>query len=106
MQLKNSDVTDVMRMARKYFVDLPAAAQLSGMSRPLDEGERRTLAFIHGAMNLLNRRGLLRGDLKLEDLSLEYELADSQVDSAEYETEAGAEKPKTFAKNFTGSGNP
>jgi hypothetical protein len=88
VQLKASDVLDVISIARKFFIELPAAAQLPQMTRRLDEAERRALAFFQGSLNLMNRRGLLRSDLKPGDLDLEYEIADSQVVSAEYETEA------------------
>lgn len=90
MRLNLADILDVMSMARVYFNELPAEARLAHMDRPLSEGERKALAFLHGSLNLANRRGLLKLDLKMEDLELEYEILDSTVVTDGYDSEAPA----------------
>jgi hypothetical protein len=66
-----------MSLARKFFNEMPAEAHLDAMDRPLNEGERRAMAFLHGALNLANRHGLLRADIKNEDMELEFDFSDS-----------------------------
>lgn len=109
MKLTMSEVLNMMSMARQFYNELPAAARLSSDDKPLSEGERLAMSYLHGAMNLLRRRGLIRADATDEDLDLSYEIMDSLPVAEGYDSESDLDKKSTNGRKMRGpmqSGRP
>lgn len=53
------DLEEIRDRAVRRFADYPTRGRLFGMTRDLDDGEKRTLAMFEASIEVLNRMGLL-----------------------------------------------
>ena len=67
MKLKQADLVTIRDKAIQRFVGYPYRARLDGMTRDLDDDDKRALAFFEASVELMNNLGWLRPDFNMED---------------------------------------